>query len=210
MSLFTRAKLLAVAAVAAAGLLAGAPARAELSGIFELTWDGPETSTVTESPAEGFDYTYTIRGGLQVDLDPVTPRLINVNSDILLPPCGIPGCPPAISPNLWGNLDLLVGEYVEPVSEGAISLVFAPAELGGVLRGYELFVDITEDGRLLTLTGGIEQDAASPMEPDVSFAVSGRAAYGDLTNSPTPEPASVAMMIAGAACLALIASRRGR
>jgi hypothetical protein len=200
------------ALIASLGCGGAADARAALTGVFDLQWNGPETSTVTEC-VDGLDFcfTYPMRGGLQLDLDPQAPQLINVQSDILLPPCGVPGCPAAISPSVWFNVDLLEGEFVAPANEGDISLVFRPADAGGSLRPFELFVDITDLGQMLSLTGGLEQDAASPLEPDVAFNVSGRLlGEGEELSSRAPEPTSAMLMALGAACLAITASRRRR
>jgi hypothetical protein len=208
----SRFQRLGVAAlIASLGCGVAADARAALTGVFDLQWNGPETSTVTERVDDlDFYFTYPMRGGLQMDLDPQVPRLINVESDILLPACGVPGCPAAISPSVWFNFDLLEGEYVAPANEGDISLVFRPADAGGSLRPFELFVDITDGGQMLSLTGGVEQDPTSPLEPDAAFNVSGRllGEGEELSSRAVPEPTGALLMALGAASLAISASRR--
>ncbi|TWT76070.1 hypothetical protein Pla123a_28570 [Posidoniimonas polymericola] len=196
-------------AVAAAALVCPTQTRAELTGVYDLTWNGAETSTATEFPAGIYFETYPIRGGLQLDLDPVTPRLINVQSDIMLHPGGTPNSPAAISPEVWGNFDLLTGVYAAPANEGDISLVFTPTVPDGLIRGgWELLVDITNGGQSLSLTGGIQQEATSPMEPDVVFAVSGQLIEGDFTGFRVPEPAAGMLLLSCSAWLGVIASRR--
>jgi hypothetical protein len=177
------------------GLLAAGEANAENRSVFDLEWDGPETSTVEECVDESyFCYRLPITGSLGVDFAGEAPTLININSDILIPP-QLPGSPPFISPNVWFNFDLLAGEYLTTDGED-IAMVFRPAEIGGVLRAYELFVNITDHGRMLELTGGIEQDATSPLEPDVRFAVSGRLRAGDPDAVPEPNSLFLAAVAA--------------
>lgn len=205
----TRFKTLAGAAVAAFAFGCPAQSWAELTGVFDLAWNGAQTSTVTEWPSPIYADTYPIRGGLQLDLDAEAPRLINVQSDIMLHPGGTPDSPAAISPEVWHNFDLLTGEYLDPVNEGDLSLRFATTEPGGLIRGgWELLVDITNGGQSLSLTGGIQQDAASPMEPDVVFAVSGQLIQGDALRFNVPEPAAGVLLLSCSAGLGVIASRR--
>ncbi len=155
-------------------LLAWSTARADVPSVFDLEWNGPETSTVQECVGEDtFCFDFPIVGSLGVGLESNSPYLLNVDSDILLPP-QTPNSPPVISPNLWFNFDLLEGEYLPTENEDDVAMVFRPAEIGGVLRAYEIFVNITDSGQFLELTGGIEQSATSPMEPDVRFSVSGQ------------------------------------
>jgi hypothetical protein len=205
-------KLGVAALIASLGCGGAAEARAALTGVFDLQWNGAETSTVTERiDALDFYFTYPMRGGLQMDLDPEAPRLINVQSDILLPACGVPGCPAAISPSVWFNFDLLEGEFVAPANEGDVSLVFRPADAGGSLRPFELFVDVTYGGQMLSLTGGVAQDPTSPLEPGAAFNVSGRLlGAGEELSSRAPEPTSAMLMALGAASLTITASRRRR
>ncbi|QDS98776.1 hypothetical protein [Adhaeretor mobilis] len=143
------------------------------ASVFDLEWDGPETSTVDECvDGDNFCYTLPITGSIEVGYESDAPYLLNLTSDILLPP-QVPGSRPVISPNLWSNFDLLQGEYLTTTNDDEVSMVFRPTEMGGMLRAYEIFVNITDAGKSLELTGGIEQSAASPLEPDVRFSVSG-------------------------------------
>jgi len=147
---------------------------ADSTSIFDLTWDGPETSTVDECvDGDFFCITLPITGSLGVGLELDAPYLVNVESDILLPP-QTPNSRPVISPNLWHNFDLLEGEYLSTDSDDEVSMVFRPAAIGGQLRAYTIFATITNGGQSFELTGGIEQSATSPLEPDVRFSVSGR------------------------------------
>lgn len=178
--------------------------------IYDLTWNGYETSTVQECvDGDLFCETLTIDGSIAVALDAEAPRLINVDSDIVIPP-QLPGSRPLISPNLWNHFDLLAGEYLPSDSDDTLAMAFRPAQVGGVLRQYELLVEITDGGQFLSLTGGIEQDAASPMEPDVRFYVSGRLEADTqlvVANS-LPEPSMSALLLVGA--VLAIASRARR
>lgn len=194
-------------AFAAVALLGMDQAYAQDPSLFDLEWDGPETSTVEECyGGDNFCHTFPITGSVGVVLAADAPSLVNVNSDILLPP-QVPGSPPVISPNLWFNFDLLVGEYL-PTADESLSMVFRPAEIGGVLRAYELLVNIADDGQFLQLTGGIEQSAASPLEPDVRFSVSGRLVAGDAGTPNVPEPSTLLLLPSG--ILWVIRSRHSR
>ena len=176
---FKKTRRICVAAITVA-LLGLGEVRSQDSLVFDLEWDGPETSTVAECIDENyFCYTLQVLGSIEIGLESDAPSLINFDSDILIPP-QLPNDRPITSPNLWSNFDLLQGEYLTTIDDDDISMVFRPAEVGGILRAYEIFVNITDSGQSLELTGGIEQSAASPLEPDLRFSVSGQLVTSDL------------------------------
>ena len=77
------------------------------------------------------------------------------------------------------------------------------------MRAYELLVELTNNKQSLKITGGIEQDAASPSEPDVRFRVLGSSQSSDSESQLTiPEPQTVTL--ATLALIVLIANRRQR
>ena len=172
--------------------------------VFDLEYAGPETSTVAEVISDSSFYGIPITGNIELTLDSLTPYLNNVNSDILLPPAFFY----AISPNVWYNLDQLVGEYVATSPGSDVSMVFRP-DANSNLRPYEIFVELTDGKQFLVLTGGIEQIAASPHEPSVRFDVHGEQLYPSDISRTVPEPATSVFVLFGT-CLPLIVLRRSR
>jgi len=53
--------------------------------VYDLEWNGPETSFAEECLLEGSCYRYPIQGTIGVILDPVRPSLLNINSSIVTP-----------------------------------------------------------------------------------------------------------------------------
>jgi hypothetical protein len=153
--------------------------------LYKLDTSGPEMSVVEECVAEDSCFAYPINGHLEITLNEDEPLMFNLNSNILVPPDVMR----PISPEVWDHMDLLEGEYVSDDMEGSVSMVFRPGENSG-LRAYELLVEISNRWNTLSITGGIEQDAASPLEPDVRFAVQGEWQPPPDVNSGLPEPSA--------------------
>jgi hypothetical protein len=185
------ARVVTAVAVVLIGSIAGTSAAAERL-VYDLAWDGPETSLVREWHGIG-PFEYPIRGTIAVILEPDSPRLENVDSEILIPP----DVPAPISVPGWEHLDYHVGSYLSDDLSGDISMVFYPNPVIDTLFPlFELNVDLTEGRRMLSMTGGIP--SAFP-EEGVYFCVSGRR---------IPEPVTALLAAIGVA--AIIASRRHR
>jgi len=193
----TKLTLCLAAAFIALAHLAAVVGAGTVPLIYDLDWNGPETSIVEECSLQRGCFAFPIRGTIAVTLDPERPYLQNIDSDILVPPL-FPGPASALG---WQHLDYHIGEYLSDDLDADVSMRFFPNPLiDASFPLFELFVDLTDGRSMLTLIGGVEGIAASPLETDViSFSVSGRV---------IPEPTTSALMlIAGTA---ISASRRRR
>jgi hypothetical protein len=188
--------------IAAAMILAvfvvGAPASAgEISPlVYDLDWDGLNTSYVDECLLNGSCFRLPIVGTIGVVLDAQRPRLLNIDSFVV----SIFAAPiNTISDFAWQRLEWTIGEYLTDPQQSDLSMRFYPDPFLDTEQPlYELFVDLTEERSMLTLTGGGDGLASYPIETDsVKFAVSGHL---------VPEPG--AALLAAVALVIGFSSRR--
>jgi hypothetical protein len=197
-------KSTSISAVAAAMILAlfvdSAPTSAgEIPPlVYDLDWNGLNTSYVDECLLNGSCFRLPIVGTIGVVLEAERPRLLNIDSFVV----SIFAAPiNTISDFAWQRLDWTIGEYLTDPQNSDLSMRFYPDPvLDTELPLYELFVDLTEGRSMLTLTGGGDGLADLPINTDsVTFTVSGRL---------IPEPNSA--LLAATAVIIGFANRRRR
>lgn len=166
--------------------------------IYDLDWNGLNTSFVDECLLDNGCFRLPIVGSIGVVLDAERPQLLNIDS-FVVPIFAAPIN--TIGDFAWQRLDWTIGEYLTDPQNSDLAMRFYPNPvLDTELPLYELFVDLTEGRKMLTLTGGGDGLGSLPQDIDsVTFSVIGRL---------VPEPSSA--LLAAATLINGFANRRRR
>jgi hypothetical protein len=165
--------------------------------VFDVGWNGPNTSHVEECELQGSCFQYPIVGTVGLILDANRPNLVNRDSTISVPSSNPPD-PEGL--HAWGFLSYTIGEYLTDPTAEDVSMRFLPNPvIDAPGPQFEFFAELTDERSRFTITGRTEDLTIAPGQINsVEFSVSGRL---------VPEPGT-ALLAAVALAIGLSSRRR--